>query len=902
MKCKSCGSELIAGTKKCPYCGAVINIVRTRAEDVFDWSAVSPQSKEKKDVSIDWNTGKIFDKRSGQVYNQNNHTWSEPEDVKDLFKFDRKNEEYQHVLDRQVESASEAVSAPAAEAQARADDVKRKFDLPSSMGMRRFDPSSLRNADIKFVSESGEEVGSIGKPKDKAEADDNLAANKNAEANISAPAPTPEVKKPEPKAEFKFEDHDPGKNISTDTGFKFNKPDLRSEKKEPPSPAEQPAGTAASESKSGQAIAAENKNIKDTYTPEEEDRVYKSLQKLMAAEEKFKSDMERASYITPEEAVQAAKVEEKCSKLTFVPTVSFRTIEDEYAAYCDEHGIKREKPKAAPPASDSAKTEPAEKEHEAKHKKHSLRESIKESLRSLERDPEKAVEIKINEPSGTKVTVKTQEVSLAAAERELENAPTREVNMEEVVNPPKNLQVSVEVNAAQGNASVEVTRRHDGATVVKTVDKSHKEHLYVDDQEKTKTISDESADDENDGSESGASFWERPDGIKKMTITDIFGPEARKILNQIDKNNSKEAKKDDDLENSLILDIDPEDIAMTEDQTAALHTIAAEIIEDEPYDEEDIEEAEVESVETAEDETEAAETAMEAASDEAEGSDAAEETAEEAAAGGRAGESDSTADISAGPAEVEGPGEKAEENEQENDEEQAAVSIAPESAHLTYSDKQKEQPEQAAIEVNTEKADDKKPVPAADEAQPAKNEHKKNGRVNIWASDPVDKKNDPEPVQREESGIDKIPELEKTRPIMKAEKAILKEAARQKKRAEKAQKKLLKENKVKKDDKKSAKSSENRGLSKVLKLFTAILVIILIIEFSIIGIKLFASDSQAAVFIDKVEQYAVDIVRGGNDTGSADQQTQQGTDTAAPDAQPDQTAGDGAGETPAEGA
>ena len=899
MKCKSCGSELIAGTKKCPYCGAVINIVRTRAEDVFDWSAVSPQSKEKKDVSIDWNTGKIFDKRSGQVYNQNNHTWSEPEDVKDLFKFDRKNEEYQHVLDRQVESASEAASAPAAEAQACADDVKRKFDLPSSMGMRKFDPSAIKNADIRFVSESGEEVGSIGKPKVEAE------ASKNAVADMPVPAPKPEAKKPEPKAEFKFEDHDPGKNISTDTGFKFNKPDLRSEKKEPPSPAEQPAKPAAAESKAEQPAAAEKNSSKDTYTPEEEDRVYKSLKKLMAAEEKFKSDMERASYITPEEAVQAAKVEEKCSKLTFVPTVSFRTIEDEYAAYCDEHGIKREKPKAAPPASDAAKTEPAEKEHEAKHKKHSLRESIKESLRSLERDPEKAVEIKINEPSGTKVTVKTQEVSLAAAERELENAPTREVNMEEVVKPPKNLQVSVEVNAAQGNASVEVTRRHDGATVVKTVDKGHNEHLYVDDQEKTKTISDESIDDENDGSESGASFWERPDGIKKMTITDIFGPEARKILNQIDKNNSKEAKKDDeDLENSLILDIDPEDIAMTEDQTAALHTIAAEIIEDEPYDEEDIEEAEVESVETTEDETEAAETATEAASDEAEGNDAAEETAEEAAAGGRADESDGTADISAEPAEVEVTAEKAEENEQENGAEQAAVSIAPESAPLSYSAEPKEQPEQAVIEVNTEKDDDKKPVPADDEAQPAKNEHKKNGRVNIWASAPADKKSAPEPVQRDESavsGIDKIPELEKTRPIMKAEKAIMKEAARQKKRAEKAQKKLLKENKVKKnDDKKPAKSSENRGLSKVLKLFTAILVIILIIEFSIIGIKLFASDSQAAVFIDKVEQYAVDIVRGGNDTGSADQQTQQ--DAAAPDAQPDQTAGDGSGEAPAEGA
>ena len=38
----------------------------------------------------------------------------------------------------------------------------------------------------------------------------------------------------------------------------------------------------------------------------------------------------------------------------------------------------------------------------------------------------------------------------------------------------------MEVNAAQGNASVEVTRRHDGATVVKTLDESNAGHVYLD--------------------------------------------------------------------------------------------------------------------------------------------------------------------------------------------------------------------------------------------------------------------------------------------------------------------------------------------------------------------------------------------------------------------------------------
>ena len=893
MKCKSCGSELIAGTKKCPYCGAVINIVRKRAEEVFDWSAVSPQSKKKKDVSIDWNTGKIFDKSSGQVYNQNSHRWSEPEDVKDLFKFDRKNEEYQQVLDRQVDSITETAAEPPQETQSRANDVKRKFDLPSSMGMVKFD-SLVKNADIQFVSESGEEVGSIGRPKTNAEPE-----VKNAAENTAAPA----------AQKVKQESHEPERNISTETGFTFKKADLEKDKKEPPSPAQQPAGQAKPE------------NNKDTYTPEEEDRVFSSLKKLMAAEEKFKSDMERASFITPEESAQAAKVEEKCSKLTFVPTVSFRTIEDEYAAYCDEHGIKHEKPKAAAkqdekkPETDAAEAEKpdtsvpdnSDKAHETKHRKHSLRESIREGLRSIEKNQDKAVEIKINEPSGTKVTVKTQEVSLAAAEREMENAQTREVNMDEVVKPAKNLQVSVEVNAAQGNASVEVTRRHDGATVVKTVDKGNHEHLYVDDKDKTETVSGASGDN-SDGSDNDTSFWERPDGVKKMTITDIFGPEARKILNQIDKNHSEEEKKaDEDIENSLILDINPEDIAMTEDQTAALYTIAGEIDEEEDA---DIEEVEAESVETeddnASDEPEAIEVeAVEEVSNRSEEDTSDNDTAaggsaedaeknEEALVETQNAEPEKTAEISVSP-EPEKES-KIQENEDEN-----KISAEASEASEEYKTQ-----EAGSVTVSVPVAES---MPDDVKSEPEKTEKPAENRaVNVWASDPDEKKNTAAAKPKEESSIINAPDLEKTRPIMKAEKAIMREAARQKKRAEKAQKKLLKENKTKKkDDKKPSGSSENKGFSKVLKLFTAILVIILIVEFSIIGIKLFASDSQAAVFIDKVEQYAAGIVKGGDsssNSGNEDQQTPAQPDNGAGDASQGQdTAGDGSGTAePADGA
>lgn len=80
--------------------------------------------------------------------------------------------------------------------------------------------------------------------------------------------------------------------------------------------------------------------------------------------------------------------------------------------------------------------------------------------------------------------MKTQEISLASLNDD-KKVQTREVRLDAVKQPPKNVQVSVEINAAQGNASVEVTRRHDGATVVKTVDTSDSGHVYVDGEDRT---------------------------------------------------------------------------------------------------------------------------------------------------------------------------------------------------------------------------------------------------------------------------------------------------------------------------------------------------------------------------------------------------------------------------------
>ena len=152
MKCKECGSELFPGTRKCPYCGTKADSPVQKASDAFDWGGTSGSvdRKKKKDISIDWNAGKIFDRGSGQVYSQASNSWSEPEDVKDLFTFDEKNEEFQEVLDRQVESIAESVPdyVPSS---------GRMFDLPSTMDMGLFDSLINDDVDVSLVDKDGGE-------------------------------------------------------------------------------------------------------------------------------------------------------------------------------------------------------------------------------------------------------------------------------------------------------------------------------------------------------------------------------------------------------------------------------------------------------------------------------------------------------------------------------------------------------------------------------------------------------------------------------------------------------------------------------------------------------------------------------------------------------------------------
>lgn len=907
MKCKACSSELITGTKKCPYCGALNNIVVTKSNDAFDWSKSDfhRQSKKKKNVSIDWNAGKIFDNESGQVYDQDERVWLEPEDVKDLFKFDRKNEEYQAVLDRQMDSINESATQRKS---------VRSMKIPSPMDSAMFAAlingdsdaagsseiskreSGLENKDSGEYSASEDSVKSPEKSyifngfASENEPEEELPAARTVNAEVTETDDGNVIfsfdisdlsgDKDKLSEETETSTADVEEEIKKDISF-ADSPERKEEKSE-----EKVLNSAA-------AAAGQMEKTAGTYTKEDEYRVFSGLKKLMEAEEKFKTDMERVSYLTPEETAQAAKLEEKTSKLTFVPTVSFRTIEDEYAAYCDENGIKPVRAELKS-SSDRIEESAAEKSKKADVDTKIIGEqphkvtaaSLKERLKRADLNKDKEVEIKINELSGTKVTVKTQEVSLAAANADLDRAQTREVNMEEVMNAPKNLQVSVEVNAAQGNASVEVTRRHDGATVVKTVDKSNPEHLYADENKDSEGAS-VSSSSESENKDKKNSFWERSEGVSRMTITDIFGPEARKIINQIDKAYNEDNAAEKDIENSLILDINPEDIAMTADQTAALHGISFE--DDEDVDEEnsdsdyaagDVSDAENSAVnddEATETEeavitektvevpeqpaVENAKEASESESPEEQGSGEGEEYS------GDASDDSETEEISGNTADSNKP-----EANKAAEPSESPINIQKET-HVSDESNINNKNISENVTANAASAlADNETAEKAETVSDSKTHEKAEKAVGASASEPAVKAV-PEGgvhISQDESSTDDGPHLEKTKPLLKAEQAMLKEAARQKKRAEKAQKQLLKEN-----------EEESGGFSKLLKVFIAILVIILIAEFSFIGIKLYLPDTRAAVFVERVEENIFGLVdkikggSGGEDSGNVDGQVSQ---------------------------
>lgn len=860
MKCKTCGSRLLDGTKKCPYCGAV-QTPETKAESSFNWNLSDfPQQRKKHRVDIDWSAGKIFDRESGQVYDQSENAWSEPEDVKGLFSFDQKNEEYQELLDRQVEMITDVEPAGKKSADRPAD---FDFDLPSSMDMGLFSSLINDDAEISLVSSDGEitRISPSGEP-----LEDEPVSGSSEEAG-------PEALTGTDQAEITAAETEPGpaaEDVDPLVAFTEKK---AAEKEQ-----------IAQEAKEHQVVYETPVQKKaDTYTPEDEDRVSKGLKKLLDAEEQFRSDMERAAYITPEESLQAERVVEKSKKLTFVPTVAFRTIEDEYAAYCDENGIQH---KVYTPAETEPKQAPAKKAS-------GLMSSWR---RKKSHDDNKEVEIKINEPSGTQVTVKTQEISLARNNGETDKA-TREVDLDEVLNAPKNVQVSVEVSAGQGNASVEVTRTHDGATLVKTVDNSQ-EPAYVDENADTREIS------------------LMPDTDITVTEAAEAGSPSAENTDTAEGQVSEEASAEETAAEPSDTEAPQEEAAGETEKTSEDGPAPAEVEEqtDEPSDD-----GQASSEESTEDD----------GSDEGSETDQPEDLPSQAGAdpAEEAGENDAEASEEAGD-------ETAAEDEKNKNEDGSFWERSDKVTRMTitdifgpearkildqidkaYNGDEKEAEEDLKksliLDINPEDIQ----ITAEQTAALRLPREERKSEPPLVSDAGEDHKNDADAIfseiqSVEDAGISSEG-LEKTRAILKAEKAIEKEAARQKKKREKLQRKQEKKAKSKhryeengtdkaeapdhaaqtaiteparsdkpahsdkeetsvktaekkhREKKRETKDDTGRkGLSKPAKIIVFILMILLIAEFSIIGIKLYAGDSQVAIFIDKVEENIASLISG----------------------------------------
>ena len=512
MRCKVCNRELIEGTRRCPHCGAEVSSPDDSSAEEFKWNVQDfPKPKKKKDVSIDWKSGRILDKEAGLVYDQSLNGWTEPEDVGELFSFDTQNEKLQQKLDREMariavrpasgqrrgfsgissdtidfhildepadrrKSSADGGSADAAK-QTEKRNGKDRLRFSSESSPRTPDTSDMENP-WKHLREQRTEK----KTKTEKTAATPTSDITNAPATNFDSIYEKDIFTPEPLHFHRLSDSlkpseakKSAEMRSEDTVSEMRQSSRNAEISDTIPPGFDSGGNVRSDSvaadqKSGNPAKSpetasenrENSFFGDKKTPSEEN-VLSGFRKLIEAEKKFKEDMEKISYLSPEEYKEAEKAESQSQKLKFVPTISFRTIEDEYESYRREHPAENGQ---ALPEDAGSRTDFGKNRTDAEPDK-------------KENGKDKEIQIKINEPSGTKFTVKTQEISLASLNNDA-SVRTQEVDLDAVKKPPKNVQVSVEVNAAQGNASVEVTRRHDGATVVKTLDESNAGHVYLD--------------------------------------------------------------------------------------------------------------------------------------------------------------------------------------------------------------------------------------------------------------------------------------------------------------------------------------------------------------------------------------------------------------------------------------
>lgn len=584
MRCKKCGASLRTGTRVCPHCGEKVVIERVgRSEFTWDVDDLPKPSAGKKKTGKDflsWSdegsrVDSVREKKDNKPNARGAFVW--PDDPDDPLT--RKMKEKRAAQ----EDSSEKFHSREEKLKKLRQESAEKFKWDSPQESRTSGRGSRISSNFLTWGETEQPAALKAKnrtPKTRLDMDfggkkpapASAASRKAPDINSGEPAGRTALKAGTKAVLADMERDDRGRSeISREKDdFRFTIPDLGSMHTE----------RAAAEIKH----SAEAEDV--------EKSVFNEFRSIMDSEKLFDENLDKLSFLTEEEEAEIKAAQEKAERLTSKPQFAFDSIESEYDRYRQENGADKaltyEEKEAQLKKLQAEINEREEQERNAQQEADAGKASGQqradtsagaaagESLVAVDsgtRRPEadaakkpqpnkgnKEVEIKINEPSGTKVTVKTQEISIADIQDGLDvmDVKTREVDLTDLKKPaPTNVQVSVEVNGAN-NASVEVTRRHDGATVVKTVDNSTGKATVMDDD--PNKVGGEAYTDER--------FWEHPtDESSRMTITDIFGPEARKLIDKFDK---KQEKKKELTEDTLMLDIDPADIQLSEEQTREL--------------------------------------------------------------------------------------------------------------------------------------------------------------------------------------------------------------------------------------------------------------------------------------------------------------------------------------------
>ena len=484
--------------------------------------------------------------------------------------------------------------------------------------------------------------------------------------------------------------------------------------------------------------------------------------------------------------------------------------------------------------------------------------------------------IRINEPTGTQVKVRTEEYVLS--EQAVNLRDTQQVDLGVLKEGPKSVKVQVEVNHSSSSSSVEVTRSNDGSTLVKTVEEATgKEHLY-----------NASGEDLLLQVPENQSFWDNHEmPATRMTITDIFSPEMREFKNEWEA--EEEQRRAEGLE-TVVLAPDRSPEAMEE--FLAREMEATESADADIDISEETEVAETLPEKPDDTETEAAEEITEKIPAEEQSESVLPDENEEAGETEVLQEEEKSSEIDSDQSETE------ESISQESSDEQR-IEETPDALDIPEAEKEEQaespetglqdsgstdMPSDQILEETSEEAEKLEMEQDADSVQANEESHfKRAGKIqfNYRKTEPQPEiipaeeeeessgelQKDPDAI--EEKSLEAEPETEELQGLFNSLNNIKNKIAdaigageddgKPDKKNSAGETEVIPEAKEDQGDIPEGKTTKNKEESRwsaafFMRIIIYILIVAIVIEFAVIGIKLFAPNSQGAVLINRIEK------------------------------------------------